>query len=130
MTLVVDASAVAEVLLGTDRGRAAAPLLRDAQLIAPDILTAEVASVLRGWSLSGRLSDDDGRRGLRECRELGVVLLPAAPLLEDVWALRHNVSAYDACYVALARAQGCSLLTLDARLAAAAPDCAIRPGVD
>lgn len=48
-------------------------------------------------------------------------------LLPAVYALRHNVSADDAMYVVLARAAQCSLLTLDARLAAAAPDCAVLP---
>ena len=59
MTLVVDASVVAEVLLGTERGRRAAPLLGEHLLIAPDHLTAEVASVVRGWSLGGHIADDE-----------------------------------------------------------------------
>ena len=48
-------------------------------------------------------------------------------MLPAVYALRHNVSAYDAMYVVLARAAQCRLLTLDARLAAAAADCALLP---
>jgi predicted nucleic acid-binding protein len=40
-------------------------------------------------------------------------------LLGRIWQLRHNLSAYDATYVALAEALGCALLTADARLAAA-----------
>ena len=45
--------------------------------------------------------------------------MPAAPLLRRVWELRGNVSAYDACYLALAEALDATLLTADARLAAA-----------
>lgn len=48
-------------------------------------------------------------------------------LLPVVFALRHNLTADDAMYVVLARAAGCRLLTLDVRLAAAAPDCAVVP---
>jgi predicted nucleic acid-binding protein len=38
-------------------------------------------------------------------------------LLPRIWALRENVSAYDATYAALAETLGCALLTADARLA-------------
>jgi predicted nucleic acid-binding protein len=40
-------------------------------------------------------------------------------LLPRVWALRHNLTAYDAVYVALAEALDAPLLTRDQRMAAA-----------
>lgn len=40
-------------------------------------------------------------------------------LLERIWALRHNLTAYDAAYVALAEALDATLLTRDQRLAGA-----------
>lgn len=129
MSLVVDASVVAEILLGTERGRAAADALGEHQLIAPDLLSAEVLSVVRGWNLGGHLSDNEASRALREFSDLDVLQIDAMPLLPDAFALWHNLSAYDALYVALARSMGCQLLTLDARLAAAAPDCAVVPVV-
>lgn len=127
MTLVVDASAVAEILLGTESGRRAAALLDEHALIAPSHLTAEVASVVRGWSLSRQITDEQALRAFREFEELGVEHIPMMSLLPAVYALRHNVSAYDAMYVVLARAAQCQLLTLDARLAASAADCALVP---
>jgi len=127
MTLVVDASAVAEVLFGTAAGRRAAALLDEHELIAPQHLTAEVASVIRGWALSRQITDEQALRGFSEFDELGVEHIPMMSMLPDVYALRHNISAYDAMYVVLARATQCQLLTLDARLAAAAPDCAVLP---
>lgn len=127
MTLVVDASVVAEVLLGTARGASAVPYLEGHDLIAPQHLTAEVASVVRGWSLGGHLTEDDALRAFREFQQLGVEQVPMIDRLPAVWALRHNLTAYDAMYVVLARVIGCRLLTLDARLAAAAPDCANIP---
>lgn len=127
MTLVVDASAVAEVLLGTEAGRRAAVLIDGHELLAPQHLTAEVASVIRGWSLSRQITDEQALRAFGEFDALGVELVPMMSMLPAVYALRHNVSSYDAMYVVLARAAQCSLLTLDARLAAAAPDCALLP---
>lgn len=58
---------------------------------------------------------------------MGVEQLPMDDLLSEVWAQRHNMTAYDAMYVVLARVLGCQLLTLDVRLAKAASDCTITP---
>lgn len=127
MTLVVDASAVAEILFGTESGRRAAALLDGHELFAPQHLTAEVASVIRGWSLSRQITDEQALRAFRDFDALGVEELPMMSMLPAVYALRNNLSAYDAMYVVLARATQCSLLTLDARLAASAPDCAVLP---
>lgn len=123
--LVVDASAVAEILLGTAKGRVAASLLGDQVLIAPQHLSVEVMSVLRGWSLSGLLTEEEALTAITEFRALGIELVPMDDLLPEVWRLRHNISAYDAFYVVLARACHCQLLTLDTRLASNAPDCAM-----
>lgn len=127
MTLVVDASAVAEILFGTEAGRRAAVLLDRHELLAPQHLTAEVASVVRGWSVSQQITDEQASRAFLEFDALGVEQVPMMSMLPAVYALRHNISAYDAMYVVLARAAQCSLLTLDARLAASAPDCALLP---
>lgn len=127
MTLVVDASAVAEILFGTEAGRRAAALLDGHELLAPQHLTAEVASVIRGWSLSRQITDEQALRAFREFDALGVEQVPMISLLPSVYALRHNISAYDAMYVVLARAVQCQLLTLDAHLAAAAADCTLLP---
>ena len=60
---------------------------------------------------------------------LGVEQMDMTDLLYEVWSLRHNVSAYDAMYVVLARAIDCPLLTLDVGLVRAAPDCCVTPGM-
>ena len=127
MTLVVDASAVAEILFATERGQRAAAKLQQHTLVAPQHLTAEVASVVRGWSLGGQITEPEALQAFREFAQLGIEQMDIAELLPEVWALRHNLSAYDAMYVVLARALGCELLTLDERLAAAVPDCTIFP---
>ncbi len=83
--------------------------------------------MVRGWSLSQQITDEQASRAFREFDALGVEQVPMMSMLSAVYALRHNISAYDAMYVVLARAARCSLLTLDARLAASAPDCALLP---
>ena len=47
----------------------------------------------------------------------GIQFVPAWPYTRRIWELRHSVSAYDACYVAVAEALNCALVTTDARLA-------------
>ena len=50
--------------------------------------------------------------------------MPLPPLLERMWELRHNVTAYDAAYIALAERLDAVLITCDARLATAnGPTC-------
>ncbi len=54
-----------------------------------------------------------------------MALLPFAPFEERIWELRHNLTAYDAWYVAVAEALDCPLVTLDIRLSRApGPTCA------
>ena len=63
---------------------------------------------------------------VRQWGRLGVRRLAVHWLNERIWALRHNLSAYDASYVALAEALNCPLLTADVRLAGApGPSCPI-----
>ena len=53
-------------------------------------------------------------------------LFPFAPFAERVWALRENLTSYDAWYVALAEALDCPLVTLDRKLSrASGPICEI-----
>ncbi len=56
------------------------------------------------------------RHGRSWLRRLGVVRHPVTGLLDRIWQMRENVSAYGASYLALAETLGCPLLTADARL--------------
>lgn len=115
--IVVDASAVVEALRGNPMGR---DVLSSSTVFAPHLVDAEVASALRGMTLGGLVSPDEGRRMLGVWPRLGVVRFAMHPLLTRVWELRENLTAHDAVYVALAEELGCSLLTADARVARAA----------
>lgn len=116
--IVVDASAVVDALTvaeGTDDLRA---LMRSEELHAPTLLDFEVVSALRGLTLGGKLSTTRAEDALTDFGDLAVRRWPSGSgLRRRAFQLRHGVSAYDAAYVVLAEALGCSLLTRDARLA-------------
>ena len=60
-----------------------------------------------------------GGEAIEDLARWGLERVSHRELLASAWSLRGNVTAYDAVYVALARAQGATLLTSDARLARA-----------
>src|SRR5262249_10847188 len=121
--IVVDASAAIGGLLrdGPARDRLAAEALH-----APHVLDVEVLDVVRKLVLRGALSADDGASWIARWQRFGVSRYATVGMLDRMWELRHNASARDAAYVALAEALGCHLLTADRRLAAAdGPRCTI-----
>ena len=119
--IVVDASAVLEVLLRTPAATAVEKRLFDPSqtLHAPHLLDVEVAQVVRRYAASGEIDDERGRAALADLADLPLRRYPHDFLLPRVWDLRNNLTAYDAVYVALAEALGAPLLTRDKRLAAA-----------
>lgn len=119
--IVVDASAVLELLLGTAIApRVTARLLDQAEsLHAPHLLDIEVAQVLRRFAAAGELTATRGREALDDLDALPITRYPHDILLPRIWELRANLTAYDAAYVALAEALDAPLLTTDARLARA-----------
>lgn len=118
---VVDASAVAELLLGTAAGEACRRrLLGDGEdLCAPHLLDVEVAQVLRRLSLQGEITAERGAEALADLADLPLTRYPHHPLLQRAWELRQSASMYDAVYLALAEALEAPLVTCDARTARA-----------
>lgn len=121
MSLVVDASAIAELVVARGQGAQVARAVLDHELFAPQLLVPEVVSVVWGWVLGRHLDAVRASAALEDFRSLDVTLVDMVPLVDEVWRLRDNVTAYDGMYVALARGMGCPLLTLDAKLIAALP---------
>jgi predicted nucleic acid-binding protein len=119
--IVVDASAIVELLLNTALGRAVAARIEDPAvgLHAPHLIDVEVAHTLRRFVLDGDLDAGAAVAALSDLRDLDLERHGHEPLLDRVWALRNNLSAYDAFYVALAEALDATVLTCDARLARA-----------
>jgi predicted nucleic acid-binding protein len=119
--IVLDASALVELLLGTDSGRSIAERIADPGLglHVPHLADVEVAQALRRFVRNGELNVTSGRSALQDLRALDLERHPHEPLLDRVWALRDRLTAYDAVYVALAEALDTVLFTCDARLARA-----------
>ena len=125
--LVVDASVLAPAIIdaGTD-GDTIRARLRGEAIAGPDLLRIEVLAVIRKSLIAGALTATQADDAVEDLLDLPVSVFPSAPLLRRAWALRDNVTAYDASYVALAEALDCPLLTADTRLAnAPGPTCAV-----
>lgn len=121
--IVMDASAAVLGLLNDGDARRT---LVSTTVAVPHLADSEVANALRAQVLRGTATDDEAHTALGQWQRLGIRRFPAAALLQRVWGLRHNLTAYDATYVALAEAIGCELVTADRRLAAApGPGCPV-----
>ena len=120
---IVDAGVVVGLLVGgIDHER-----LGDDELGAPHLIDSEVTHALRGLVRRSALSEDQGGVALRGFMALTLTRFPVTALRGRMWELRHNLSGYDATYVALTEATGATdLVTTDARLARApGPRCRI-----
>ncbi|MCY4272553.1 MAG: type II toxin-antitoxin system VapC family toxin [bacterium] len=127
--IVVDASVMVNAIADntSDGGRARTALLADPDLAAPDLISAEVVSVLRKWWQKRHLSDENMREAIANLTELDVAYYPTLPLMSRAYELRANLTPYDAAYAALAEMLDCPLLTADARMAnAPGPNCEFR----
>lgn len=114
---VIDASVAFEYLLRTRLGRTVASTIDGASLVAPELMDAEVLSVLRKSVLQGRLSEDRARMVVKDLIQWPLARIPHRQLALRAWHYYPNVTAYDALYVAGARIYGLPLLTADSRLA-------------
>ena len=92
--------------------------LGDEELAAPHLVDSDVTNALRRLVRRGDLTDDQGTAAMEGFTALTLTRFPADWLRPRLWALRHDLSAYDATYVALAEMLGATaLLTTDARIA-------------
>jgi predicted nucleic acid-binding protein len=117
VSLVVDASAAAEFLLRTPIGEQVAAAMGSEELLAPELLDVEVASVLRKGVQRGALGRARAEEALSDLYDWDLERISHRSLLAGAWALRDNVTVYDAMYLALARLHGAALLTADGPLA-------------
>jgi predicted nucleic acid-binding protein len=116
--LVVDASVIVPAVADDgEEGSVCRQRLRGERLAAPDLLRVEALSALRRLVRTGGLSGERAADAVGDLLALPVAVYTSTLLLRRIWQLQDNLTAYDACYLALAEALGASLLTRDARLA-------------
>lgn len=117
--IVLDASAAVAILLNL--GASAQRLrerLTEEDLHVPHLFEVEVLHALRRHVLGG-VSTYREAELLQDLTSMSLTRYPHTALLERIWDLRNNLTAYDAAYVALAESLAAPLVTLDARLAQA-----------
>lgn len=119
--IVADASVVLDVLLRSgDAARLEARLFDAGETVhVPHLLDVEVAQVLRRYEARGELAASWARSALELLVRFPITRYPHDPLLSRMWALRANLTAYDAAYVALAEGLGATLVTRDRKIASA-----------
>lgn len=116
--LVVDTSAVLAALAADEPDPALVQRLADdGDLHGPHLIDTEVLHALRRMTISGALGNDRAADARGDFEELALVRYPHEPLNDRVWELRHNLTAYDATFVALAEALAVPLVTCDRKLA-------------
>jgi predicted nucleic acid-binding protein len=119
MTIVIDASALVDVVCELPNGDHARSVVADGDAVfAPAHIDAEVLSALGRLHRAGDLVDANDRVEL--VRDFPIDRLPLPLLLPLAWSLREQIYLKDALYVALALTLDAALLTTDQRLARAA----------
>lgn len=123
--IVLDASVLgASLVRSSPHSDWALEIIRANDVVAPAHLLVETSQMLRRLVLSGLVSPQETDAAHVDLLNFDVGLYPYDFVGPRVWELRHNVTTYDGCYVALAEAMEVPLATLDARLASAAgPRC-------
>lgn len=115
MLLVLDASAVVELLFQTLAGKRISDIIFEpnANLCAPELLTIETVQVIRRFINSKELTSATANSIFNDLKDLPISYYPHQILLDRVWELRKNFTAYDATYIALAEVLKAPLITCD-----------------
>jgi predicted nucleic acid-binding protein len=116
--IVLDASVVVELLTNGALAESIRAELAGCgeSFLVPHLIDVEVVSALRRLAGGQRI---DGHRSAEFLA--GLAAMPAeryahTPLIGRIWELRHNFTAYDAAYIALAEVTGSVLYTCDEKL--------------
>ena len=124
--IVLDASALVDVVLDQPAAEWVLERLTDGDIHAPAHQSAEVLSVVSRQVRAGELEAADAEDALKEASDLPQQLVsPTADQVRRAFALRERIRVLDGLYVALAEQHGCALVTTDHRLAGARPPCEV-----
>jgi len=119
MPVVIDASALFELVVQSERAPAVAQAVGATDMVAPDVVNPEVLAILRRLERTGSLPAREAVQAVDDLMDAPVRRFSTLPLLAEAWMLPANVSAADACYVVLARILRCPLVTADRKLSRA-----------
>jgi predicted nucleic acid-binding protein len=115
--IIIDTSAVLAALVGGAPGRQARTRIAAAgSLHAPHLLDVEILHALRGLVRGRKLSVDRAQDASTDYARLNITRYPVSGMSNRIWQLRNNLTAYEACFVALAEALECPIVTCDERL--------------
>ena len=112
----IDASTVLEILSRTAKGLELEAALLNSDLHAPHVIDLEVLNAVRRWERTGVIGSAEATDVLNAFLAIGITRYSHAPLVDSIWALRHNLTAYDAAYLALANVLDAELVTMDSGL--------------
>jgi predicted nucleic acid-binding protein len=118
--IVVDTSAIVSALAASPVDPdLLARLSNDNDLHAPHLIDVEILNALRRLVATGRLTEERASDARADFADLTILRYPHHPLADRMWELRHNITAYDAAFVALGEVLDAPVVTCDGRLAAA-----------
>ena len=118
--IVVDASVLIAALVEYgDDAVWARKITANPDMHSPELIFAEVMNSLRRSEINQDISTVQAEFARNDLLRVGLSLYPFTPFAERIWDLRHNLTCYDAWYVALAESLGCPLITLDRRISRA-----------
>jgi predicted nucleic acid-binding protein len=115
--MVIDASAVLDLLLGSGAAESVSSRIENTALHAPELIDLEVLQVLRRYRLHEGLSRSRAEEALEDFSAIRIQRHRHRLYLARIWELHENLTAYDAAYVVLAEALQAPLLTSDRKLA-------------
>ena len=118
--IVIDSSVlIAALVEETDDAAWSRTIAADPELHAPELVLAEAMNGVRRSELNHGVSTVQAEFARNTLGRMGFSLYTFNPFAERIWDLRHNLTCYDAWYVALAETLGCPLVTLDRRMSRA-----------
>jgi predicted nucleic acid-binding protein len=119
MPVVIDASALVDLIVQSERAPAVAQAVGATEMVAPDVVNPDVLSILRRLERTGAVAAHQAVQAVDDLMDAPVRRFSTLPLLAEAWTLRASVSAADACYVVLARILRCPLVAADRKLSRA-----------
>jgi predicted nucleic acid-binding protein len=118
LSTVIDSSVVIAALVDSGpHGVWAEEVLAGGLLQAPELILAEATNIFRRLERAKLITTPEANAAQGELMQLDIELFPFEPFAGRIWELRHNVTSYDAWYVAIAEALNLPLATLDEPLA-------------